>query len=122
MAEPYVIAADVYSEPPHVGRCGWTWYTGSAGWMYRAAVEWILGLRVSRELLRVDPCIPRAWPRFEATLRYHSTRYQITVENPRGVSRGVAELRLDGRGLPDGETGIALKDDGAIHRVDVLLG
>jgi cyclic beta-1,2-glucan synthetase len=122
MAEPYVIAADVYSEPPHVGRCGWTWYTGSAGWMYRAAVEWILGLRVSRELLRVDPCIPRAWPRFEATLRYHSTRYQITVENPRGVSRGVVELRLDGRGLPGGETAIALKDDGAIHRVDVLLG
>jgi cyclic beta-1,2-glucan synthetase len=60
MGEPYVVAADVYSEPPHVGRCGWTWYTGSAGWMYRAAVEWILGLRVSKDVLRVDPCIPRA--------------------------------------------------------------
>jgi len=122
MGEPYVVAGDVYSEPPHVSRCGWTWYTGSAGWMYRAAVEWILGVRVTKDFLRVDPCIPRAWPHFEATLRYHSTRYQITVENPRGVSRGVVEVRFDGRGLPDGEGGITLQDDGGIHRVDVLLG
>jgi cyclic beta-1,2-glucan synthetase len=122
MNEPYVVAADVCSEPPHVGRCGWTWYTGSAGWMYRAAVEWILGLRVERARLRVDPCIPRAWPRFEAMLRYHSTRYQITVENPRGVSRGVAEIRYDGRRLPDGESAATLEDDGGVHRIDVLLG
>ncbi|HEX4440105.1 MAG TPA: glucoamylase family protein [Thermoanaerobaculia bacterium] len=122
MGEPYVIAADVYAEPPHVGRCGWSWYTGSAGWMYRAAVEWILGLRVEKALLRVDPCIPRAWPRFEATLRYHSSRYQITVENPRGASKGVAEIRFDGRRLPDDSDGVPLTDDGGLHRVDVLLG
>jgi cyclic beta-1,2-glucan synthetase len=120
--EPYVVAGDVYSEPPHVGRCGWTWYTGSAGWMYRAAVEWVLGLRIARDLLRIDPCIPRAWPRFEATLRYHSTRYQITVENPHGVSRGVAEIRCDGRRLSAGDAAITLQDDGGLHRVDVLLG
>ena len=61
--EPYVMAGDVYSEPPHAGRGGWTWYTGSAGWMYRAGVEWILGFRLRGAVLHVDPCIPRAWPR-----------------------------------------------------------
>ncbi|MGE5412669.1 MAG: GH36-type glycosyl hydrolase domain-containing protein [Syntrophomonadaceae bacterium] len=120
--EPYVIAGDVYSEHPHVGRGGWSWYTGSAGWMYRAVVEWVLGVSVSGSMLRFRPCVPRAWRRFEVTFRYHSTCYQITVENPRGVSTGVAEIRLDGRGLrPDGD-GVPLIDDGGIHRVDVLLG
>jgi cyclic beta-1,2-glucan synthetase len=120
--EPYVVAGDVYSEHPHVGRGGWTWYTGSAGWMYRAAVEWVLGVRLSGSVLRVEPCIPRGWRRFQVTFTYHSTRYQITVENPRGVSKGVAEVRLDGRGLRPDAGGIPLVDDGGIHRVDVLLG
>jgi cyclic beta-1,2-glucan synthetase len=120
--EPYVVAGDVYSDHPHVGRGGWTWYTGSAGWMYRAAVEWVLGVRLSGNALRVEPCIPRGWRRYQVTFTYHSTRYQITVENPRGVSRGVAEVRLDGRGLPLDGGGIPLVDDGGIHRVDVLLG
>ena len=66
--EPYVMAADVYSEPPHVGRGGWTWYTGSAGWMYQAGVEWILGFRLRGTTLILDPCIPRAWPGFEIDL------------------------------------------------------
>src|SRR6202049_2244918 len=65
--EPYVIAADVYSTPPHVGRGGWTWYTGSGGWMQRAGVESILGARFSGEFLALDPCIPKAWPGFEMT-------------------------------------------------------
>jgi cyclic beta-1,2-glucan synthetase len=119
--EPYVVAGDVYSEPPHVGRGGWSWYTGSAGWMYRAAVEWVLGLRVSRGVLRVRPCIPKAWRRFEAAYRHRSTRYEIAVENPNGVSSGVAELRLDGRSLRPGD-GVPLADDGGTHRVDVNLG
>jgi cyclic beta-1,2-glucan synthetase len=121
-AEPYVIAGDVYAEHPHVGRGGWSWYTGSAGWMYRAAVEWVLGVRISGKALRVDPCIPRAWRRYQVTFRYHSTLYRITVENPRGLSRGVGEIRLDGRGIRPDAGGIALEDDGGIHRVDVLMG
>ncbi|HEY6050373.1 MAG TPA: glycosyl hydrolase family 65 protein, partial [Thermoanaerobaculia bacterium] len=120
--EPYVMAADVYAEPPHVGRGGWTWYTGSAAWMYRAAVEAVLGLRVSGTVLSIDPCIPHAWPRYQITLRYHSSRYQITVENPRSLSRGIAEIRCDGKALPSGSPGVPLVDDGAIHAVDVLLG
>ena len=77
---------------------------------------------MAKAVLEVNPCIPRGWPRFEAMLRYHSTRYQITVENPRCVSRGVSEIRFDGRRLPDDQKGIALVDDGGLHRVDVLLG
>ena len=80
--EPYVSAADVYSVAPHVGRGGWTWYTGSAGWMYRAGVECILGLRVQADFLLIDPCIPAAWPEFGMTLRYRGAVYEIAVHNP----------------------------------------
>jgi cyclic beta-1,2-glucan synthetase len=120
--EPYVIAADVYSEPPHVGRGGWTWYTGSAGWMYQAGVEWILGFHLRGTTLLLDPCIPRAWPRYEIDFRYHSARYEIVVENPQGVSRGVASSELDGQALPGAAAAIPLVDDGATHKVRVILG
>src|SRR5437667_1871548 len=80
--EPYVVAADVYAEPPHVGRGGWTWYTGSAAWMYRAGLESILGFHVRGTRLVLDPCIPRAWPGFTIEFRYHAARYTIVVENP----------------------------------------
>jgi cyclic beta-1,2-glucan synthetase len=119
--EPYVAAADVYSEAPHVGRGGWTWYTGSAGWMYRAGVEWILGFRLRGDHLRVEPCIPRAWRGFEIEFRYHSSRYEIRVDNPNGVATGVAGLTLDGIDLPP-DSELALVDDGAIHQVRVTLG
>ncbi len=120
--EPYVMAADVYTEPPHVGRGGWTWYTGSAGWMYQAGVEWILGFRLRGTTLLLDPCIPRAWPGYEIDFRYHSARYEIAVENPQGVSRGVASAELDGQALTGGGAAIPLADDGATHRVRVVLG
>ncbi len=120
--EPYVMAADVYTEPPHVGRGGWTWYTGSAGWMYQAGVEWILGFRLRGTTLHLDPCIPRAWPGYEMDFRYHSARYEIVVENPNGVSRGVVASELDGRALDGAGGAIPLADDGATHRVRVVLG
>ena len=120
--EPYVMAADVYTEPPHVGRGGWTWYTGSAGWMYQAGIEWILGFRLRGATLLIDPCIPRAWPRYEIDFRYHSATYEIVVENPRGVSRGVASSELDGQTLTGGGAAIPLADDGATHQVRVVLG
>jgi cyclic beta-1,2-glucan synthetase len=121
MVEPYAIAADVYSEPPHTGRGGWTWYTGSAGWMYRAGLESILGFRLRGTRLVVDPCIPRAWPGFEMVFRYHSARYEIVVENPRRLSRRVASVEVDGA-LLDAESGIELADDGHVHRVRIVLG
>jgi cyclic beta-1,2-glucan synthetase len=119
--EPYVMPADVYTVPPHVGRGGWTWYTGSAGWMYQAGVEWILGFRLRGTMLLLDPCIPRAWPGYEIDFRYHTAKYEIVVENPHGVCRGVASAELDGQLLADGGA-IPLVDDGLTHRVRVVLG
>ena len=119
--EPYVVAGDVYAEPPHVGRGGWTWYTGSAGWMYRAGLESILGFRLRGTRLLIDPCIPRTWPSFELVFRYRSARYEIFVENPREVSRGVVAVEVDGVGLR-GDRGIEVRDDGQSHRVHVTLG
>jgi cyclic beta-1,2-glucan synthetase len=118
--EPYAVAADVYAVAPHVGRGGWTWYTGSAGWLYRAGLESILGFRVQGAFLLLDPCIPRAWPGFEIVYKYRSARYEIAVENPRGVSRGVASASLDGQALAEGR--VPLADDGAVHKVRVVLG
>ena len=120
--EPYVVAADIYAEPPHIGRGGWTWYTGSAGWMYRAGIEWILGFRLRGSVLLFDPCLPRAWRHFEITFRYHSTRYEIVVENPHAVARGVLSVELDGASLAGGSMHIQLVDDGATHHVRVILG
>ena len=119
--EPYVACGDVYSEPSHVGRGGWTWYTGSAGWMYRAGLEWILGFRRRGAMLLIEPCIPKAWRQFEILYRYHSARYDIVVENPHGVSRGVTCVELDGKLLSGNPILIPLSDDGAIHQVRMRL-
>ena len=117
-----MVAADVYSVAPHVGRGGWTWYTGSAGWMYRAGLESILGFHKRGNDLLLTPCIPTHWPRFEITFRHASARYEIAVENPNGVSRGVVSAVVDGTPLPKGTPRIALQDDGATHRVHIVLG
>jgi cyclic beta-1,2-glucan synthetase len=122
--EPYVSAADVYSVPPHAGRGGWTWYTGSAGWLYRAGVESILGLRVQAESLVIDPCIPAAWPEFSMTLRYRGAVYEIAVHNPENVSRGVVAVELDGtaKAVPDGKARVNLCQDRGVHAILVTLG
>ena len=77
--EPYVVAADVYGEAPHEGRGGWTWYTGSAGWLYRAALEWILGFRLRENQVTLTPCVPADWPGFSIRYRHRGTPYLITV-------------------------------------------
>jgi cyclic beta-1,2-glucan synthetase len=120
--EPYVMAADVYAEPSHLGRGGWTWYTGSAGWMYQAGMQAILGFRLRGATLLLEPCIPRAWHGYRLDFRYRSARYRIVVDNPQGVSRGVASIEVDGRTLVGDHPAIALADDGATHAVKVLLG
>jgi cyclic beta-1,2-glucan synthetase len=120
--EPYVVSADVYSMPPHVGRGGWTWYTGSAGWTYRAALERILGFRLQGNNLLLDPCIPKVWPSYEISFRHGSARYDIAVENPLSVCRGILAIKLDGQMLTGKSAVIPLADDGASHRVQVVLG
>jgi cyclic beta-1,2-glucan synthetase len=120
--EPYVVAADVYARPPHVGRGGWTWYTGSSAWMQRAGVESILGLRIEGALLHLDPCIPRAWKHYAITFRHQSARYEIRVENETGVSRGITFAEVDGNAVTERPLRLPLTDDGAVHRVRVKLG
>lgn len=118
--EPYVAVGDVYAVPPHTGRGGWTWYTGSAGWMYRAGLESILGFKLQGERLRIDPCVPRWWRDFEITYRRDRTTYRIKVENPLAMSRGVATVELDGA-LQSGDD-VPLVQDGQTHIVRVVLG
>ncbi len=118
--EPYVVAADVYSVPPHTGRGGWTWYTGSAGWMYRIGVEALLGISTRGNALHIDPCIPKNWPGYEIQFRRAGTTYRIVVENPSGVNRGVKLVELDG--VPSSGQDIPIVNDGAEHAVRVLLG
>jgi cyclic beta-1,2-glucan synthetase len=121
--EPYVACGDLYSVPPHVGRGGWTWYTGSGGWFYRVALERFLGFRVQGNVLTIDPCIPRYWPGFSIVFRYRTTQYEISVGNPLNVCRGVLATRLDGEMTAGGpKSQIPLRDDGAVHRVQVLMG
>ncbi|MGH7248372.1 MAG: GH36-type glycosyl hydrolase domain-containing protein, partial [Pseudomonadota bacterium] len=120
--EPYVVCADIYSMLPHVGCGGWTWYTGSAGWAYRVALEAILGFRLQGNNLLLDPCIPRAWPGFGIAFRHGDARYDISVDNPTGVCRGVLAIKLDGEMVAGKPPLIRLVDDGASHRVQVILG
>jgi cyclic beta-1,2-glucan synthetase len=120
--EPYVVCADVYSAEGHVGRGGWTWYTGSAAWMYRAAIEGILGFHLRGTSLTIDPCIPRGWSQFEITYRHGTSHYQITVENPNGVCRGILRASVDDHGLLEPDFEVGLIDDGNCHRVRITLG
>jgi cyclic beta-1,2-glucan synthetase len=121
--EPYVICADIYSVPPHAGRGGWTWYTGSAAWTYRIALEWLLGFRLQGDKLLLDPCIPRGWPSFEISYRRGTTQYDVAVENPLGVSRGIIAVKLDGQSRTgDDRALIPLTEDGGKHRIQIVLG
>ena len=118
--EPYVVAGDVYSHPAHRGRGGWSWYTGSAGWLYRAGVESILGLRRRGATFVVDPCVPGAWTAYQIVWRFGRTRYNIAVSNPERRSRGVHTATLDG--MTVNHLAIPLVDDGRAHDVSVTLG
>jgi cyclic beta-1,2-glucan synthetase len=118
--EPYVLAGDVYSQPPHTGRGGWTWYTGSAGWLYRIALENLLGFQLRGTKLSLHPCIPHHWPGFDITYRYRSATYVLRVENPTGVEQGVQRVILDGKELENHVVDLA--DDGQAHEVRVVMG
>ena len=118
--EPYVVASDVYAHPQHLGRGGWTWYTGSAGWLYRLGLESILGLRRHGSTFTLNPCIPTTWPGYAITWRVGRSCYEIRVENPEPRSRGIARVTLDGETV-DPST-VPLVDDGGTHHVHVMMG
>jgi cellobiose phosphorylase len=116
--EPYVAAADVYAVPPHTGRGGWTWYTGSAGWMYRLIVESLLGLRLEAGRLRFAPCLPADWQGFKLRYRHHDTVYRITMRRHAGDLEETS-VSLDGVVQP--ESTVPLVDDRQEHQIEVLL-
>ncbi len=116
--EPYVVAADVYAVRPHVGRGGWTWYTGSAGWMYRLITESLLGLHLDVDKLRFAPRPPRDWPSFKIHYRFHETTYHISIQN-RGEGNTIKRLAIDGRDQV--EHVVPLVNDGASHNVEIEL-
>jgi cyclic beta-1,2-glucan synthetase len=118
--EPYVVAGDIYAHPAHAGRGGWSWYTGAAGWMYRAGLESILGLRRRGSTFEIDPCIPSSWPEYTIVWRFGRARYEIAVSNPERRCRGIAEVELDG--APVDPHAIPLVDDGGTHHLRVVLG
>jgi cyclic beta-1,2-glucan synthetase len=119
-AEPYVVAGDVYAHSAHLGRGGWTWYTGSAAWMYRAGLEEILGLTRCGATFRLDPTIPASWPRYSIVWRFGHSRYEIEVENPGHQCRGIREAWHDG--VPVDPSAISLVDDGGVHRIRAVIG
>jgi cellobiose phosphorylase len=118
--EPYVACADVYGAPPHSGRGGWTWYTGSASWLYRAALEVILGFRREGQILSFEPCVPPSWSGYELNYKHGSATYRIRFDNSSKVGRGVRSVVLDGTPLADAN--VPLSQDGRLHDVRVLIG
>ncbi|WP_404273914.1 GH36-type glycosyl hydrolase domain-containing protein [Yersinia rochesterensis] len=119
--EPYVVAADVYSVAPHVGRGGWTWYTGSAGWMHRAGIEGILGIRREGQELVINPCIPASWPGFEATINLANTRYAIRVESPAQRCQGISSATLNGSPISYQLDGLRVALDGGEYELIIVL-
>lgn len=119
--EPYVLAADVYSVPPHAGRGGWTWYSGAAGWMYRAGIEGILGLCREGSILIIDPCIPSTWAGFEAAVTLNETQYDVIVESPSVRCRGISRALLDGEDILIAEGRVRVPLTGGRHRLQIHI-
>ncbi|NKK75409.1 glycosyl transferase [Rhizobium leguminosarum bv. viciae] len=118
--EPYAVSADIYGARPHIGRGGWTWYTGSASWFYRVALEAILGFRQQGPFLRFEPCVPASWPAYEIAYRYGSATYRIRFDNAKGIGRGVHSVTLDGE--PVANETVPLEEDGRMHDVHIIVG
>jgi cyclic beta-1,2-glucan synthetase len=120
LVEPYVLAGDVYSASAHAGRGGWTWYSGAAGWMYRIAIENILGIRREGNFLLFQPCVPQHFTKYDVAYKFGAATYHITVKNRGGARSQVGRIVVDGRDVT-AERRVALVDDGEHHDVLVLL-
>ncbi len=118
--EPYVMSADVYSVNPHAGRGGWSWYTGAAGWFFKAGLEFILGFKKRGDIVYINPCIPNYWEGFQISYKYRNTKYRIKVDNPDKVSTGVNAIYLDGTKVKT--EGIKLINDENEHEITVSMG
>ena len=117
--EPYVIAADIYGTSNLAGRGGWTWYTGSSSWFYKAGIEYILGLKIQNNVLKIEPCIPKEWKEFSSRYKFGRSIYNIKVKNLGGKNYGVNCVKLNGVEVEN--KAIKLVDDGSINEVEVEM-
>ena len=113
--EPYVIAADIYGEENLIGRGGWSWYTGSSSWYYKTGIEYILGLKIEKEMLKIEPCIPKNWKEYSIRYKYKNTIYNIYVKNPLGKNTEITSFKLNGIEIQDKQ--IKLFDDNKINEI-----
>ncbi len=116
--EPYVIAADVYGQGNLIGRGGWTWYTGSSSWYYKAGIEYILGLKIENEYMTIDPCIPKDWKEYQIQYKWKDSIYHINVKNPNGKNKGVEKVILNNNEV---ENKIKLDGERKIYHIEVIL-
>lgn len=115
--EPYAISADIYGANNLAGRGGWTWYTGSSSWYYKAGIEYILGLRIEKDYMKIQPCIPKDWKGYEIKYKWKNTLYNIKVEN-NNKNTEVSKVYLDGVEV---ENNIKLEDRNTVHNVRVVM-
>ncbi len=116
--EPYVMAADVYGAGNLSGRGGWTWYTGSSSWYYKAGIEYILGLSVKHNILSITPCIPKEWKEYSIKYKYGESIYNISIKNPKGKNTGVESVTINGE---KSENKIMLDDSGKIYNIEIIM-
>jgi len=117
--EPYVLEADIYSNKDLMGRGGWSWYTGSSSWYFKAVVEYILGLKIESGVLKIEPTIPKDWKEFEIQYKYKTTIYKIKVKNNDGKNTGVRKFVLNGEEVEDMQ--ILLQDNGKIYNIEIFM-
>lgn len=116
--EPYVIAADVYGKGNLIGRGGWTWYTGSSSWYYKAGVEYILGLRIYNYNMKIEPCIPKEWKEYNLQYKFGESIYNIKVMNPNGKNTGVEKIIVNGE---EQKNNIVLDTSGKIYNIEIIM-
>ena len=117
--EPYVISADIYGAGNLIGRGGWTWYTGSSSWFYKAGIEYILGLKINNNKLSLNPCIPKEWEEYKIKYKYARTVYNIKVKNPNGKNKGISSFKVNGEEIKEKE--LKLVDDGNIYEIEIWM-
>ena len=115
--EPYVIPADIYGIGNLAGRGGWTWYTGSASWYYKIGIEYILGLKIENEYIKIEPCIPKDWKEYQIQYRWKQRIYNINIKNPEGKNTGITSVKLNGK---ETENKIKLQENG-IYNIEVVI-
>ena len=117
--EPYVIAADIYGAGNLAGRGGWTWYTGSSSWMYKAGIEYILGLKIKENVLIMEPCIPTNWKEYSVQYHFGSSIYNIKVKNPNRKNTGVSNILLNGEEIKENK--IKLQDNNSVNEIEIIM-